>query len=192
LIHFMTRKSEPGVFKAAVIRESELLTVEAENSLLKIMEEPPENCLIILITPSLHSLLPTIRSRSQIVRFPPHDEQRDKTDSDSLLAGKLAGLRKSGRWKEFFGELKKFHGVSAKKNKTLTVVRREKTRTFIESLLLEGAEIMRTNPSERLSYELEYMHDCCRMLKKQRMPNIVLSRMLMKGIPSFLPENNGC
>ncbi len=189
LIHFMTRKSASGVFKAVIIRESELLTPEAENSLLKILEEPPENCLIILITSSLHALLPTIRSRAQILRFPPEDAVSVMADSDRALAFDLARLRESRQWKELFEKLKKFHAVSAKKNKTLTAVRREKTHAFIESLMLEGADVMREKPSERLSFEIEYLHECCRMLKKQRMPNVVLSRMLLKGIPSFVEEN---
>ncbi|MDO9514030.1 MAG: hypothetical protein Q7J59_05420 [Elusimicrobiota bacterium] len=193
LIHFMTRKSAPGVFKAAVIRESEILTPEAENSLLKILEEPPENCLVILITSSLHSLLPTIRSRSQILRFPPQKETCEGiTESDLELARTLAQLRDSGSWKELFGELKKFHDVSVGKNKTPASARREKTHAFIESLLQKAATVMREKPSERLSFEIDYMHECCQMLKKQRIPNVVLSRMLVKGIPSFLGENKQC
>ena len=188
LIHFMTRKSVPGVFKSAVIRESELLTPAAENSLLKILEEPPENCVIILITSSLHSLLPTIRSRAQILRFPPAGEVSEMADDDRELAALLAELRDDRRWKELFGSLKKFHEVRAKKNKTAAALRREKTHAFIEALLQEGASVMRETPSDRLSYEIEYMHECCRMLKNQRMPNVVLSRMLFKGIPSFMGQ----
>ncbi|MBA3065378.1 hypothetical protein KJ633_06845 [bacterium] len=186
LIHFMTRKSAPGVFKIAVIRESELLSVDAENSLLKILEEPPENCVIILITSSLHSLLPTIRSRAQILRFPPESAVVEMTDSDLALATALALFRDTSRWKELFGALKKFQEVPAKKNKTAAAVKREKTHAFIEALMHKGAAVMKKNPSERLSYEIEYLHTCCGMLKKQRMPNVVLSRLLFKGIPSFL------
>jgi len=97
-------------------------------------------------------------------------------------------LRDDRRWKELFGSLKKFHEVRAKKNKTAAALRREKTHAFIEALLQEGASVMRETPSDRLSYEIEYMHECCRMLKNQRMPNVVLSRMLFKGIPSFMGQ----
>jgi len=186
LIHFMTRKSAPGVFKAAVIRESELLSPDAENSLLKILEEPPPNCLIILISPALHSLLPTIRSRSQLLRFPPLESHAPITESDMETWRRLARFRDGGSWKELFAELKGFHDVNASKNKTAAAARREKTHAFIESLLYEASALMREKPSDRLSYEIEYMHECCQMLKKQRMPNVVISRMLFKGIPSFL------
>jgi DNA polymerase III delta prime subunit len=41
---------------------------EAQNALLKTLEEPPEGTHIILIVPSLGMLLPTVRSRVQILR----------------------------------------------------------------------------------------------------------------------------
>ena len=41
---------------------------EAQNALLKIFEEPPEGAYLFLILPSLGSLLPTLRSRVQILR----------------------------------------------------------------------------------------------------------------------------
>ncbi|UCG52627.1 MAG: hypothetical protein JSW58_03505 [Candidatus Latescibacterota bacterium] len=44
---------------------------EAQNSLLKLVEEPPERCVLILITPNPDTILYTIRSRCQRVRFGP-------------------------------------------------------------------------------------------------------------------------
>ncbi|MFP6752194.1 MAG: AAA family ATPase [Pirellulaceae bacterium] len=43
----------------------------AANSLLKMLEEPPPQALIILVAESEQQLLPTIRSRSQVIRFQP-------------------------------------------------------------------------------------------------------------------------
>ena len=42
---------------------------EAQNALLKLVEEPPEHCVLILITPNPDTILTTIRSRCQRVRF---------------------------------------------------------------------------------------------------------------------------
>ena len=58
-----------SVRRAIVIEESEALTREAQNSLLKLLEEPPADTVIVLTTSNLTSLLPTIRSRSQIIRI---------------------------------------------------------------------------------------------------------------------------
>ena len=56
----------------------------ASNSLLKILEEPPKNVYFILISSHLSTIMATIRSRCQIVRFPPLQEK------DLLQEGKAA------------------------------------------------------------------------------------------------------
>lgn len=58
-----------GKVKFFIIDKAHLLTEEAANSLLKTLEEPPENSVIILLTDDLHRLFPTIRSRCQWVLF---------------------------------------------------------------------------------------------------------------------------
>jgi DNA polymerase-3 subunit delta' len=57
--------------KACIIDPADRMSVNAANSLLKTLEEPPGNALIILLTENAGILLPTIRSRSQLIRFSP-------------------------------------------------------------------------------------------------------------------------
>ena len=75
----MTRIELPP-FRAAkrfvVIDPADAMREEASNALLKTFEEPPEQTHFILITESAHRLLPTIRSRSQRVRFQPCSEEQ--------------------------------------------------------------------------------------------------------------------
>ena len=52
-----------------IIDEAHKLTPEAESSLLKILEEPSINSIIILVTPFPNQLMPTILSRLLPVRF---------------------------------------------------------------------------------------------------------------------------
>jgi len=47
------------------------ITVEAQNALLKLLEEPAEYALFFLLVPSLHIILPTVRSRLAIINL--HD-----------------------------------------------------------------------------------------------------------------------
>jgi len=61
--------SQMGVGKVFVVEEAELMNASAQNSMLKTLEEPPGRCLIVLLTDMLGALLPTIRSRCQVVRF---------------------------------------------------------------------------------------------------------------------------
>lgn len=57
--------------KACIIEPAERMSVNAANSLLKTLEEPPGDALIILLTENAGMLLPTIRSRCQLIRFAP-------------------------------------------------------------------------------------------------------------------------
>lgn len=57
--------------KIAIIDEADRLSLSAQNALLKTLEEPPLRSLLILITSTPHALLPTVRSRCQMVRFQP-------------------------------------------------------------------------------------------------------------------------
>ncbi len=54
-----------------VLEDIDRLQVEAANALLKTLEEPPPHARLILITQNMGSVLPTIESRCQLVRFGP-------------------------------------------------------------------------------------------------------------------------
>jgi DNA polymerase-3 subunit delta' len=54
-----------------ILDEVDMLTTQAANALLKIIEEPPDNSYIFLITHSITSILSTIKSRTQIWHFKP-------------------------------------------------------------------------------------------------------------------------
>lgn len=56
-------------YKIYVIPEADLLTVQAQNALLKTIEEPPEYGIIFLLTENADSLLPTIRSRCVMLKL---------------------------------------------------------------------------------------------------------------------------
>lgn len=56
-------------YKFVILREAETLSQEASNSFLKILEEPPKNSIIIIIAENLKSVLPTIISRCQLIKF---------------------------------------------------------------------------------------------------------------------------
>jgi DNA polymerase-3 subunit delta' len=71
LCHDISLKPFRGRRKVAVIDDADSLYAEGANCLLKTLEEPPANSLLILIGTSEHRQLPTIRSRAQIVRFGP-------------------------------------------------------------------------------------------------------------------------
>ncbi len=59
-----------------IISGIEYFSREAANSFLKLLEEPPDNLMIILITNDINSVLDTIRSRCQPVLFPMFSEDQ--------------------------------------------------------------------------------------------------------------------
>jgi DNA polymerase-3 subunit delta' len=58
-----------GRFKVAIIDEAERMNPNAQNAFLKTLEEPPSDSIIILIASQPELLLPTIRSRCQLLEF---------------------------------------------------------------------------------------------------------------------------
>jgi DNA polymerase-3 subunit delta' len=59
--------------KVFVVEEADLMNAAAQNSMLKTLEEPAARTLIILLTDQPNALLPTIRSRCQLIPFAPLD-----------------------------------------------------------------------------------------------------------------------
>ncbi|MEA3356277.1 MAG: hypothetical protein U9Q23_02890 [Candidatus Bipolaricaulota bacterium] len=60
-----------GKRKVCMITDAAALTPAAANSLLKILEEPPRGLTFLLLVEQAGDLLPTIRSRSRVIRLPP-------------------------------------------------------------------------------------------------------------------------
>ena len=71
LCHNISLKPFMGGRKIAVIDDADYLNAEGANCLLKTLEEPPPQSVLILIGTSPAKQLPTIRSRCQLVRFQP-------------------------------------------------------------------------------------------------------------------------
>lgn len=58
-----------GRWKVFVVEDAGVLTEEAQNAFLKTLEEPPVNCVIILMAGQKECLLSTVISRCQLVKF---------------------------------------------------------------------------------------------------------------------------
>lgn len=58
-------------YKIYIMNEGEKMTVQAQNALLKTLEEPPEYVVILILTTQLEALLPTILSRCVVLNMKP-------------------------------------------------------------------------------------------------------------------------
>ena len=74
--------------KVVIIHQAEKMNSNSANSLLKFLEEPPANFMIILETQSLGKILPTIRSRCQTIHFQAFSTERlqSRLESEQIPA----------------------------------------------------------------------------------------------------------
>lgn len=71
LVHTLAMKPYEAVYRTAIVSHAHVMTPEAGNALLKTLEEPPAQTLLILTASGASDLLPTISSRCQHVAFRP-------------------------------------------------------------------------------------------------------------------------
>lgn len=79
----ISMKPYEGRYKVYTIIDADTMTEEAANCLLKTLEEPPGDALLILTSSNIKMLLSTIVSRCQVVKFPHvpgHNEDASKDD----------------------------------------------------------------------------------------------------------------
>lgn len=74
-----------GKWKIFIVHEAEKMLPTSSNALLKTLEEPSANTLIILISNHPDRLLPTVLSRCQTIEFPPGPEKNVDTAMLDLL-----------------------------------------------------------------------------------------------------------
>lgn len=68
---FLRKTSSEGGWRIVLIEDADTMNRNAQNAILKILEEPPANVLIILIAHRPGMLIPTIRSRARVITFDP-------------------------------------------------------------------------------------------------------------------------
>jgi DNA polymerase-3 subunit delta' len=78
LNQFFTLRPAMAGWRVGVIDALDEMNVSGMNALLKTLEEPPNNALLILISHSTQPILPTIRSRCQVLRLYPLSEEDTK------------------------------------------------------------------------------------------------------------------
>ncbi len=75
IVKKLSLKSYEGGYKILVVWMAEKMNISAANKLLKLIEEPPEKTVLLLIAEDEEQIINTIRSRCQILHFPPLPEE---------------------------------------------------------------------------------------------------------------------
>jgi DNA polymerase-3 subunit delta' len=73
MVPFLAHKPARGGFRVIVIDSMDEVNRNGANAMLKLLEEPPENSVILLVSSRPGQLPPTIRSRCRVVRLTPLD-----------------------------------------------------------------------------------------------------------------------
>lgn len=95
LVEAVGYKPYEGARRVVVIDSAHTMNPSAQNALLKTLEEPPPSSILVLVTAAPRSLLPTVRSRCQPLRFQPlpMDVLRGHLEETEGLAPEEARLR---------------------------------------------------------------------------------------------------
>jgi DNA polymerase-3 subunit delta' len=152
-----------AVINEAYIAESEIkyiiistknINIPAQNSLLKILEEPPKNILFIIIIDSKSSLLPTIRSRLSIFNI-------DKSSTYNKLDINLKKLSLN----EMFLFIKEHERDTKSEAKDL-----------IQSLLHHALHVEKLTLSEKQG---DSFSNAIKLIELNTKPSVVLTHVLM-------------
>lgn len=96
IVKSLSLKAYEGGFKVMIIWMADKMNTSCANKLLKLIEEPPNKTVFILITEDEEAVISTIKSRCQILHFPPLSEDvvkqalLDKFGLDETVASKIA------------------------------------------------------------------------------------------------------
>ena len=80
-----------GEKKAVIIFMMQGATIDAQNAMLKLLEEPPSNTLIYLITNNYLAFLPTVLSRAKVIEV-----EKDEIQTDDEILEKILSLDSAG------------------------------------------------------------------------------------------------
>ncbi len=172
--NFVSLSPYAGRYKFVIIDDAHLLTVEAQNALLKVLEEPGPSAILILVTANPKSLLPTIISRCQEIKFPPHPKAvmagviehsgLSKINAEFLVdfaAGRIGLIKRIVQDKSFddvrdsVEEL--MHLIKADINERLAVAQKltdEKNKTELPQKILYWTLYLRTRLDEPKSHKI--------------------------------------
>ena len=176
----ISRKPFQQKYKIIFIKNAESLTIEAQNALLKTLEEPPSHTIIILSVPCETSLLPTIQSRCRIFHLPREKISPPSKDSPEIQV--LEKILKSAKMGERI-ELIKPYTKTNPKTKTKA---REHALNFCQKSLVflsssnPNSSFPSNSSNPSLFLILKSLQSSHNLLKKNINVKLVMENMVME------------
>lgn len=171
-ISFVSQKAVDGVYKAIVVEKADDMNASAANSMLKTLESPPRDSVILMQTRSVSGVLPTVASRCAIVYLAPDENFERKImrelDIDNVTAHILADL--SGG---FLGEAVHIFGDKEfLKLRNRTIDNCHKLLNQKGKAISAYADFLESNKDEVitvLGFMQSFLHDVSMLQKTQNM-----------------------
>ncbi|HLD03537.1 MAG TPA: hypothetical protein VJC17_02065 [Candidatus Dojkabacteria bacterium] len=161
--------------KLAVIYDAHLLTTEAQNSLLKILEEPNESLNIVLTTNKHELLLPTVISRCELILFSGPFEQLSEAGNGDFSAE--AQSNHIDRLLSDLIEIQRIFLEIKKQNK------KEQFRTIdeflISRILDQRQSMLHGNSQEKALQNIQLVHETKKMLESKVNTRLALENLVI-------------
>ncbi|CAM3959864.1 ATP-binding protein [Flavobacterium weaverense] len=124
-LKLLALKSFEGGYKVMIIWMADKLNIEASNKLLKLLEEPTDKTVFILISESEEDIIQTIRSRCQVLHF---NGLPEKVIADALISNEGIDAKTA---------LKTAHQAQGNYNKALQLLQPDSESTFFEKWFVD-------------------------------------------------------
>ena len=167
LIHQIALKPYEAEYKVFIIWMAERLHTSASNKLLKTFEEPPDKTLIILISERYELLLPTVRSRAQLIKInklPDHEIATALVQHDQLAHEEALDISilSEGNWNlamEIYENAEESQSNFIKFRQWLRLCFKMGDFTGLNAFNADIAKIGREKQKRFLVYGLETVHN---------------------------------
>jgi DNA polymerase-3 subunit delta' len=100
ILKALSYKSYDAHYQTVLIWLPEKMNTQAANKILKILEEPPEGSLFLLVSENLEPILPTVLSRTQIIRVPRISDADLQTALEKHTEADAGKIREAVRFAE--------------------------------------------------------------------------------------------
>ena len=202
IVKSLSLKSYEGGYKVMIIWMAEKMNISAANKLLKLIEEPPNRTLFILIAEEEEDIIQTIRSRCQVLHFPPLNEAviaegLEKEGCEKMEALRIA-RRANGNFTSALHLLNQNEGDEQFEewfvNWVRTAFKAKGNKTAIQDLLRWSETIAaagRENQKKFLLFCIDFFRQA--MLLNYKANNLVFMEPRVKGfkLEKFAPFVHG-
>jgi hypothetical protein len=177
LIRKISLTSGKSLKKIAIIKNAEKLTISAQNAILKTLEEPPENSVIILVTNDKSRLLPTVISRCQRINF------NLNPASNFLREGEIQVAKHISKIFSISVQGKMLLAEEWSKDISETIRRLDYWKIFLRKIILgldNYRAVFSINPLRALLAEEEIEKSQRLLLETNANPKLVLENLFLK------------